>query len=85
MMKNKKFIDAMFLVQIILLVFLVMFFIISLYVPELKFIYQMLLFLILAVIGYNGSKNNPKALTYLYYIASLFALISGILELVHVR
>ena len=68
---KKELDDSLYLVQVILLIALIMFFIMSIFVKETKTIYQILLSLILILIAYNNRKTNKKIITILYLITSL--------------
>lgn len=68
---KKELDDSLYLVQVILLIALIMFFIMSIFIKETKIIYQILLSLILILIAYNNRKTNKKIITILYLITSL--------------
>lgn len=68
---KKELDDSLYLVQVILLIALIMFFIMSIFIKETKIIYQILLSLILILIAYNNRKTNKKMITILYLITSL--------------
>ena len=71
--------DSLYLVQVILLIALIMFFIMSIFVKETKIIYQILLSLILILIAYNNRKTNKKIITILYLITSLCVIFNIVL------
>ena len=61
---KKELDDSLYLVQVILLIALIMFFIMSIFVKETKIIYQILLSLILILIAYNNRKTNKKIIIF---------------------
>ena len=76
---KKELDDSLYLVQVILLIALIMFFIMSIFVKETKIIYQILLSLILILIAYNNRKTNKKLITILYLITSLCVIFNIVL------
>ena len=76
---KKELDDSLYLVQVILLIALIMFFIMSIFVKEAKIIYQILLSLILILIAYNNRKTNKKIITILYLITSLCVIFNIVL------
>ena len=76
---KKELDDSLYLVQVILLIALIMFFIMSIFVKETKIIYQILLSLILILIAYNNRKTNKKIITILYLITSLCVIFNIVL------
>ena len=76
---KKELDDSLYLVQVILLIALLMFFIMSIFVRETKIIYQILLSLILILIAYNNRKTNKKIITILYLITSLCVIFNIVL------
>ena len=76
---KKELDDSLYLVQVILLIALIMFFIMSIFVKETKTIYQILLSLILILIAYNNRKTNKKIITILYLITSLCVIFNIVL------
>ena len=76
---KKEIDDSLYLVQVILLIALIMFFIMSIFVKETKIIYQILLSLILILIAYNNRKTNKKIITILYLITSLCVIFNIVL------
>lgn len=76
---KKELDDSLYLVQVILLIALIMFFIMSIFVKETKIIYPILLSLILILIAYNNRKTNKKIITILYLITSLCVIFNIVL------
>ena len=76
---KKELDDSLYLVQVILLIALIMFFIMSIFVKETKIIYQILLSLILILIAYNNRKTNKKIITILYLITSFCVIFNIVL------
>lgn len=76
---KKEIEESLYLAQVVLLIGLIMFFIISLFVKEVKIVYQILLSLILLLIAYNNRKTSKKIITMLYIITSICVIINIII------
>lgn len=78
-MKKKEISDVFYLIQVVLLICLLMFFVLSRFIVEFELVYQMILVCILLVIAYNNRDRNSKLITYLYYFSAFCVFISIII------
>ena len=74
---KKKIDDVLFLSQACLLVFLIAFYILSLFIGELEILYKIILVPLFVLIGYNSRERTSRKIQYLYYFIS-FCILLGI-------
>ena len=80
---NKKNNDLLYLIQVVLVILLVMFFVIGLFIVELSIVYKIILAIILFLFGLSGRRHNSKVITYLYYFSSFCVILKIVIGVIN--
>lgn len=80
--KLEKKISSFLGIQIIVIFLALVFCILSYKIPSLSIVFDLLLVISFGLISYLSPKQNPKKITYLYHVVTIFCIIRFIMDVI---